>query len=64
MIVYGRNPVREALRGRRKINGVWATRRAAESEQWLGDARPQITDQDEIERRCGSLKVSYASEIC
>ena len=29
MIVYGRNPVREALRGRRAVHAVWATARAA-----------------------------------
>ncbi|HYI98430.1 MAG TPA: 23S rRNA (guanosine(2251)-2'-O)-methyltransferase RlmB [Thermoleophilaceae bacterium] len=56
MIVYGRNPVREALRGRRKVHRVWASRRAVDSEQWLSDARPQIADQDEIERLCGSLE--------
>ena len=28
MIVYGRNPVREALRGRRRVHRVWATTRA------------------------------------
>ena len=35
MIVYGRNPVREALRGRRRVQRVWATERAAR-EVWLG----------------------------
>lgn len=34
MIVYGRNPVREALRGRRKVSRVWATQAAAK-EPWL-----------------------------
>ncbi|HEV7882843.1 MAG TPA: RNA methyltransferase substrate-binding domain-containing protein, partial [Solirubrobacteraceae bacterium] len=35
MILYGRNPVREALRaGRRRIEGIWATERAAR-EPWL-----------------------------
>lgn len=29
MIVYGRQPVREALRGPRRVNRVWATERAA-----------------------------------
>ena len=36
MIVYGRNPVREALRGRREVRTVWATERAAR-EPWLRD---------------------------
>lgn len=54
MILYGRNPVREALRaGRRQIEGVWATERAAR-EPWLAAAGPRIARADEIERRCGS----------
>ena len=54
MILYGRNPVREALRaGRRRIEGVWATERAAR-EPWLRDVRPRIASGEEIERRCGS----------
>ena len=32
---YGRNAVREALRGRRQVHEVWATERAAQSELWL-----------------------------
>ena len=39
MIVYGRNPVREALRGRREVSRVWET--------------PE-TSPEEIERICGS----------
>jgi 23S rRNA (guanosine2251-2'-O)-methyltransferase len=54
VILYGRNPVREALRaGRRRIETVWATERAAR-EPWLRDARPRIVSADELERRCGS----------
>jgi 23S rRNA (guanosine2251-2'-O)-methyltransferase len=54
VIVYGRNPVREALRaGRRRIESVWATERAA-GEPWLSDVRPRIVSGEEIERRCGS----------
>ena len=34
VIVYGRNPVREALRGRRAVHAVWATARAARQD-WL-----------------------------
>ncbi len=34
MIVYGRNPVREALRGRRTVSRLWATQAAAR-ETWL-----------------------------
>jgi 23S rRNA (guanosine2251-2'-O)-methyltransferase len=34
MILYGRNPVREALRGPRSVSRIWATQ-AAEKEPWL-----------------------------
>lgn len=34
MILYGRNPVREALRGPRTVSRIWATQ-ATEKEQWL-----------------------------
>ncbi len=54
MILYGRNPVREALRaGRRRIEATWATERAAR-EPWLAAAAPRIAHAGEIERRCGS----------
>jgi 23S rRNA (guanosine2251-2'-O)-methyltransferase len=54
VILYGRNPVREALRaGRRRIEGIWATERAAR-EPWLRAAGPRIVSAEEIERRCGS----------
>ena len=47
MVVYGRNPVREALRGRRRVHRIWAT---AEDE-W-----PDATQasSDEIAACCGS----------
>lgn len=53
MIVYGRNAVREALRGPRDVTDVWATERAAR-EPWLRDARPRVMEAGEIEARCGS----------
>ncbi|MBA3475395.1 MAG: 23S rRNA (guanosine(2251)-2'-O)-methyltransferase RlmB [Actinobacteria bacterium] len=34
--VYGRRPVREALRGPREVLELWATERAVASEPWLG----------------------------
>ncbi len=55
MILYGRNPVREALRaGRRQIEQVWATERAAGREVWLRDAGARIVAGEEVERRSGS----------
>ena len=53
MIVYGRNPVREALRGRRRVHRVYATEKAA-TEVWLGDVDVAIAEAHEIEERCGS----------
>jgi 23S rRNA (guanosine2251-2'-O)-methyltransferase len=35
--VYGRNAVREAVRGPREVREVWATERALAAEQWLRD---------------------------
>lgn len=55
MILYGRNPVREALRGRRAdtVREIWATSGAAR-EPWLQGTRPRVVSAEEIERRCGS----------
>lgn len=55
MIVYGRNPVREALRGRRAraVREVWATAGAAR-EPWLSGIRVRICSAEDIEQRCGS----------
>jgi 23S rRNA (guanosine2251-2'-O)-methyltransferase len=55
VIVYGRNPVREALRGRRAhtVEEVLATARVA-GERWLADAAVRVCHSEEIERRCGS----------
>jgi len=41
--VYGRRPVREALRGRREVLELWATERAVKSEPWLRETeRPRV----------------------
>jgi 23S rRNA (guanosine2251-2'-O)-methyltransferase len=55
MILYGRNPVREALRGRRaaSVGELWATPSAAR-EPWLEDVALRLASAGEIERRCGS----------
>jgi 23S rRNA (guanosine2251-2'-O)-methyltransferase len=50
MVVYGRNAVREALRGPRRVHRVWATAGAARD----GFERARIVGADEIEARCGS----------
>ncbi len=55
MILYGRNPVREALRGGRahSVGEVWATAGAAR-EPWLAGVKVKTVTAEEIERRCGS----------
>lgn len=55
MIIYGRNPVREALNGMRagRVRDVWATARAAR-EEFLDGREVRIVDSEKIERRCGS----------
>ena len=55
MILYGRNPVREALRGRRAhgVSEVWATASAAR-EPWLSGVKVKVCAAEDIERRCGS----------
>ena len=47
MIVYGRNPVREALRGRREVTRIWATAQ-------LDDASVDVVSESELEGLCGS----------
>lgn len=53
-VLYGRNPVREALRARRRrVHRVLATPGAAK-EPWLTGARVSVTRPDEIASLCGS----------
>jgi 23S rRNA (guanosine2251-2'-O)-methyltransferase len=56
VILYGRNPVKEALRGRRKhaVKEVWATAGVA-GESWLEGIRVRSASTEEVERRCGSV---------
>jgi 23S rRNA (guanosine2251-2'-O)-methyltransferase len=61
VIVYGRQPVREALRGRREVARVWASPRAAR-EPWLagadgggrGGVELLAADDAALAERCGS----------
>jgi 23S rRNA (guanosine2251-2'-O)-methyltransferase len=55
MVLYGRNPVREALRGPREVRRVWVSAGAAR-EPWLSRAGVPVAvvEVEEIERRCGS----------
>lgn len=57
MILYGRNPVREAIRGSRSVLRIWASANARR-EPWLGPLS-SITSQvgaDELEALCGSAE--------
>jgi 23S rRNA (guanosine2251-2'-O)-methyltransferase len=55
VILYGRNPVREALRGRRSgtVAEVWVSAGAAR-EPWLEGVPTSVHGPEEIEARCGS----------
>jgi tRNA G18 (ribose-2'-O)-methylase SpoU len=53
--VYGRRPVREALRGPREVLEVWATERAAAAEPWLSEGpKLQIKPDREISEAAGT----------
>src|SRR6266550_3638974 len=48
--VYGRRPVREALRGPREVLELWATERAVKTEPWLQEVeRPRVQTKPERE---------------
>jgi 23S rRNA (guanosine2251-2'-O)-methyltransferase len=51
-MVYGRNPVREAIRGRRRVLRLWMTRDAGEVPQ--GAPPASVVERRELERICGS----------
>ena len=54
MIVYGRNPVREAIRGPREVRRVWAAGSAA-TLPWLTEQSITVLgDSEELTRLCGS----------
>jgi 23S rRNA (guanosine2251-2'-O)-methyltransferase len=54
LIVYGRNPVLEAVRGPRQVKRLWATAPAARGEEWLAALRPEIVAEHDLEELCGS----------
>ena len=54
LVLYGRNPIREALRaGRRPVHRVWATRGAA-AEPWLRDVDVIEARPEDIAARAGT----------
>jgi len=55
LIVYGRNAVREALRGRRarSLGGIWASANVAGA-PWLDGRRVSVAEPRELTRMCGT----------
>ncbi len=54
-LVYGRNAVREALRGRREVLELWASERAAGQLSWLeAGPRPHVRRERELTEAAGS----------
>ena len=54
-LVYGRNAVREALRGRRAVLEVWTSERAASSLDWLGEVpRPRVHKERQLTEAAGT----------
>ena len=54
-IVYGRNAVREALRGPREVLEVWASERAAAALDWLAEGpRPRVHRERELTEAAGT----------
>jgi 23S rRNA (guanosine2251-2'-O)-methyltransferase len=54
-VLYGRNPVREALRGRRGVRRVWATA-SATREPWLGGVAVETVGAERLEALSGSAE--------
>jgi 23S rRNA (guanosine2251-2'-O)-methyltransferase len=54
-LVYGRNAVREALRGRRQVLELWASERAAAALAWLDEGpRTHVHKERELNEAAGS----------
>jgi 23S rRNA (guanosine2251-2'-O)-methyltransferase len=54
-LVYGRNAVREALRGRREVLELWASERAAATLGWVSEGpRAQVRKERELNEAAGS----------
>ena len=53
MLVYGRNPVREAIRGPRRVERIWASEAAVRG-GWLAGAPLTEATEADLTERCGS----------
>ena len=61
-LVYGRNAVREALRGRREVLELWVSERAAASLDWLGEGpRAQVVKERELTEAAGAPIIRESS---
>jgi 23S rRNA (guanosine2251-2'-O)-methyltransferase len=52
-VIWGRQAVREALRGRRQVLAIWCTGRARETLEWLPD-RAQVEAPEKLSGRSGT----------
>ena len=52
--IYGRRPVREALRGPREVLELWVTERALKAEPWLREPRHQVKPERELTEAAGT----------
>jgi 23S rRNA (guanosine2251-2'-O)-methyltransferase len=64
--VYGRRPVREALRGPREVLELWATERALRAEPWLRQApvRVQVKPERELTAATGTANHQGVLAAC
>jgi 23S rRNA (guanosine2251-2'-O)-methyltransferase len=53
-VVYGRNPVREALRGRRRVLRVWLSGDASSAVEPGPEVPAEVVGRQELEQLCGS----------
>jgi 23S rRNA (guanosine2251-2'-O)-methyltransferase len=53
-LLYGRQAVREALRGRREVLEVWATERAAAGEEWLAETKVKTALERDLTELAGT----------
>lgn len=66
-LVYGRQPVREALRGRREVLELWATDRAIAGEPWLQEStRPRVQPKSDadLEEAAGTRDHQGVVALC
>jgi len=60
-LLYGRRPVREALRGRREVLELWVSERALAAEDWLREAVVRV--QVKLERELTDAAGTHGSAL-